>query len=98
MNEPRKYRKLPVEVEAMQFDGTPESATAIINWVLSHGGRARWVCVDSPCFGDAPHVLQIDTLEGTMTATAMSHVIRGVKDEFYPCQPDIFNTTYEVVS
>lgn len=34
------------------------------------------------------------TLEGDMTASAGDWIIKGVKGEFYPCKPDIFEMTY----
>lgn len=39
--------------------------------------------------------LEIETLEGTMTARPGDFVIKGVNGEFYPCKPDIFLKTYE---
>ena len=41
--------------------------------------------------------LKIETLEGVMTANPGDFVITGVKGEQYPCKPDIFWATYEVV-
>lgn len=45
-----------------------------------------------------PEPLKIDTLEGTMTANPGDWVITGVKGERYPCKPDIFAATYELVT
>lgn len=47
MNGPQRFRKRPVEVEAMHWLGapTPEvlpSATRVIDWVLDNGGTARY--------------------------------------------------------
>jgi hypothetical protein len=39
--------------------------------------------------------IYLDTLEGTMRADVGDWVIKGVKGEFYPCKPDIFEATYE---
>lgn len=39
----------------------------------------------------------IDTLEGTMHANDGDWIIKGVNGEFYPCKPDIFEKTYELV-
>ena len=39
----------------------------------------------------------IETLEGTMQASVGDYIICGVKGEFYPCKPDIFEMTYEQV-
>lgn len=41
--------------------------------------------------------LIIKTLEGEHVATIGDYIIRGVKGEFYPCKPDIFEATYEPV-
>ena len=41
--------------------------------------------------------LFIKTLEGLMTADAGDWIIKGIKGEFYPCKPDIFEATYEKV-
>lgn len=42
--------------------------------------------------------LVIETLEGNMRASPGDFIIRGIKGEYYPCKPDIFEATYEVVS
>jgi hypothetical protein len=41
--------------------------------------------------------LKIFSLEGPHLASIGDWVIRGVKGEFYPCKPDIFEQTYEEV-
>ncbi|UJQ86414.1 hypothetical protein WOJTEK_85 [Gordonia phage Wojtek] len=100
MSEPKKYRKKPVEIEAMQWDGTAEGATPIINWVLANDGNATFRCdSDEGCGGTAgTHYLVIRTLEGDMLANSRDYVIRGVQGEFYPCRADIFEQTYDEVS
>ena len=40
----------------------------------------------------------IKTLEGWMRVTAGDYIIKGVRGEFYPCKPDIFELTYEAVA
>lgn len=82
-----KFRKKPVVIEAMQYDGTLLSATRISKWMGLD-------CVDLNLFIDA---LLIDTLEGTMNASPGDWIIKGVAGEFYPCKPDIFAATYEPV-
>lgn len=39
--------------------------------------------------------IDLSTLEGTMRANLGDWIIKGVKGEFYPCKPDIFEATYE---
>jgi len=41
--------------------------------------------------------LDIKTLEGTMHANIGDYIITGVNGEIYPCKPDIFEKTYELV-
>ena len=42
-------------------------------------------------------VLTIRTLEGDMKVSEGDYIIKGVKGEFYPCKPDIFQATYDVL-
>lgn len=86
-----KYRKKPVVIEARQWTGGPREAVFVIDWVLGGGGTARYVDFED---GERLH---IDTLEGTVRAAPGDYIIRGVKGEFYPCKPDIFEATYEAV-
>lgn len=39
----------------------------------------------------------IDTLEGGHTVCPGDWIIKEIKEEFYPCKPDIFEATYEKV-
>lgn len=98
MSIPVKYRKKPVVIEAMQWDGSAESATPIINWVLDSGGTARYHehLLDGEYIAHPDPFLKIDTLEGVMIASTGDWIIKGVQGEFYPCKPDIFAKTYEV--
>ena len=78
-----KFRKKPVEIEAMQYDG--RNVAEIMVWM----GASE----SSESFTDDD--LTIKTLEGDMRATSGDWIIKGVKGEFYPCKPDIFEATYE---
>lgn len=79
-----KYRKKPVVIEAWQFDGSWESAKPLV-------AMSRSICWTDYGGGE----IEIEILEGTMTANAGDWIIKGVKGEFYPCKPDIFAATYE---
>jgi hypothetical protein len=96
-----KFRKKPVVIEAMQWDGTAAGATPVVDWILDHGGTAVYACSDpARCEGtdgDTPHWIRIHTLEGVMRAGLRDWIIRGVQGEFYPCRGDIFDATYEPV-
>lgn len=39
----------------------------------------------------------IDTLEGGHVVCPGDFIITGVKNEYYPCKPDIFEMTYEKI-
>ena len=41
--------------------------------------------------------ININTLEGIMLVSKGDWVIKGVKGEYYPCKPDIFEATYEQI-
>ena len=41
--------------------------------------------------------LKIQTLEGEMLAREDDWIIRGVNGELYPCKPDIFDKTYDIL-
>ena len=81
-----KYRKKPVVIEAVQIP-----CSAMPEW-LSDAMREGIVWIA----GGAS--VRIKTLEGVMTASHGDWIIRGIKGELYPCKPDIFETTYEVVT
>jgi hypothetical protein len=83
-----KYRKKPVVIEAMQF--TNETKDRVFGFVR---------CNRDPGFDDDHNpTLIIQTLEGEMTAVLGDWIIKGVQGEFYPCKPDIFAMTYELVT
>jgi len=89
----QKFRKKAVIIEAMLWDGTAEGATPVINWILDGNGTATY----RDEFEPQGNSLGIQTLEGTMRASAGDWIIRGVQGEFYPCRSDIFEATYDHV-
>lgn len=42
--------------------------------------------------------IHIPTMEGVMIASPGDWIIKGIKGEFYPCKPDIFEATYTKVT
>ena len=89
-----KFRKKPVIIEAMQFDGTVESARAICAWTnMGIEITCDYVTKD----GVTAYDFFVHTLEGIMEAGINYWIICGVKGEFYPCKPDIFEVTYDKV-
>lgn len=94
-----KFRKKPVVIDAFQWDGSAESATPIIKWALESDTCIRYYehLLDGEFIAHPDPFLLIDTLEGRMSASTGDWIIKGVNGEFYPCKPDIFDKTYEVV-
>jgi hypothetical protein len=90
MSSPMKYRKRPVVISAVEWNGF-NSADLI---ELANGAQLPGETVDP--FSIIDGVLFIATLEGTMRAERGDWIIRGVKDELYPCKPEIFAATYEL--
>ena len=81
----KKYRKKPVEIEAIQFSGWNHDE--IFDWINDNINSVQPICYKE--------TIQINTLEGVMTASVGDYIIKGIKGEFYPCKPDIFETTYQ---
>lgn len=84
-----KYRKKPVEVEAVQF--TRDNWDEIKAFTK---GLAKGFSIERQIEGKCTCV--ITTLEGDHVANEYDFIIKGVAGEFYPCKPDIFAKTYEV--
>lgn len=41
--------------------------------------------------------VKVKTLEGTMLGKKGDYLIEGINGELYPCKPDIFKKTYQVI-
>lgn len=91
-----RYRKRPVEVEAVQYTGA--NAAEIKRFVSTApsgddgfleaheiAGNARAGCVWNASHNDWNAV------------NVRDWIIRGTAGEFYPCEPAIFEATYEPV-
>lgn len=89
---PSRYRKLPVEIEAIRWCGT--NLKAVIDFTGRHPSADEWTWAQ---FEEVVRTkgLKIFTLEGHHMASVGDYIIKGVHGEFYPCKPDIFWKTYE---
>ena len=86
----KRYRKKPVTVDAMQF--TRGNFPDVVDFT---GGKAHTLTIErTPC-GEC--FCFVSTLEGEHKANEGDYIIKGVRGEFYPCKPDIFEETYEEV-
>jgi len=80
-----EYRKKPVVIEAFQL-GQRGNPTPSPEWF------------GSPARSDITHEgIIIHTLEGDHLARWGDWIIKGINGELYPCKPDIFQATYELV-
>ena len=75
----KKYIKKPVVIEAVQWTGINKNE---VEDFIKDFGSVKGDYVD------------IATLEGLMVASIGDFIIKGVKGEFYPCKPDIFEMSY----
>ena len=87
-----KFVKKPVVIEAFQWNGTRECADDISKFFpeLVTNSFAYSMNLDDK----HPESWTIYTLEGLITAKPNDWIIKGIKGEFYPCKPDIFEQTY----
>ena len=84
-----KYRKKPIEVEAVQF--TRKNIDEVIKFTNNQIEITTEKRLNGIMFGE------IETLEGIMKVNENDYIIKGINGEFYPCKPDIFEETYEKV-
>ena len=91
-----KYRKKPVVIEAIQWTGLNfEEIKAFVGQDLIYDiYDAAW----KVGMGIPEVTVKIKTLEGEMLASVGDYIIQGVDGEFYPCKPDIFEKTYDIVN
>lgn len=93
-----KYRKKPVEIEAIRVICDEHGVVRVDEcpdwWIKEVYANTIENHTDSSGFVDG---YLIPTLEGAMLASVGDYIIRGIKGELYPCKPDIFESTYEVV-
>lgn len=83
--ESMKYRKKPVVIEAIQYHVAETNKAEIMVFIGAKEYEEDFL---------EPGIT-IKTLEGDMKVSPGDFVIKGIKGEFYPCKPDIFEQTYE---
>ncbi|RNB59426.1 hypothetical protein EDM57_04600 [Brevibacillus gelatini] len=90
-----KYRKKPVIIDAVTVKEYIELNFKDFNGVHSYyakDGKMRLIRLN-----EDGKSLTIETLEGNMIADPDDYIITGVNGERYPCKPDIFHQTYELI-
>jgi len=88
-----KFRKKPVIVEAIQLRWDTW------NEMCDHADVGKLVDrkPEGITLAGGKIGLNIPTLEGLMQANEGDWIIKGVEGELYPCKPDIFEKTYELM-
>jgi hypothetical protein len=102
-----KFRKKPVEIEAVQLtwqtwneicDFVPKPWFVRGTWLDGQGNPLPTDQTNFKACGNAGLGLILKTLESQeFIAKGDDWIIKGVNGEFYPCKPDIFEKTYEAV-
>lgn len=82
-----KIKTKPVLKEATRFMGGFSFDEMSVEWGKPFISVARYY--------EVLNYMEIKTLEGISRADVGDYIIRGLKGEFYPCKPDIFEETYE---
>ena len=89
-----QYRKKPVVIEAFKYgiDNRPDwfNDKVTTNEIVTYVGYDLRSPEEFYC--------EIKTLEGIMRGDYEDYIIQGIKGEIYPCKPDIFEATYEIVN
>ena len=85
-----KYRKKPVVIDAIKWDGSYAGIREI---------KQVFTDIDTVAISrkhDNCSLWEIGTFEGKHRVSVGDYVIKGVKGQYYPCKPDIFEMTYEI--
>lgn len=101
-----KYRKKPVIIDAFHYSQEYLNGQGVVptpKWIVD-AFELGVLYYDKPTYRlsqitEIPllYELYIKTLEGNMKVSINDYIIKGVQDEIYPCKPDIFKATYELV-
>lgn len=97
------YRSKPVQVQAYQWTGGAHAAGPLINWVLAHGGTARYHDAGERIPGPGrgvttlPEYIAVDTYHHTARAVASDYIIKDAWDQFDVIDETTFRARYEEV-
>ena len=107
---PKKYKKKPVEIEAIQFVGSSMDAIDVVEWLKKND--YHWLVGDvmdpdslrirgeegKPTQGIWINPdggwMMIRTMDVDMKVSRGDYIVKDAKGVFYPCKPDVFEQTY----
>lgn len=94
----QKFRKKPIVIEAFQLTTKILLELLTIQDSENEEVEIKGVgCHVNRFINGKVKSLSICTLEGWMEANIGDWIIKGINGEIYPCKPDIFAKTYEMV-
>lgn len=79
----RRAMKKPMEVQSVL--ASEDNMALIVEWITSSGHAAH--------LGNGQ--LTIQTYEGPFTVRPGDYVMRGIRGEFYRCDPEIYTESYD---
>ncbi len=88
-----KYRKKPIVIEAWQWFSIGDHEKVAIDPIPPKYKSDPCSVCSNPMGSHG----SIDTLEGKHIVCPGDWIIKGIKGEYYPCKPDIFEATYKAV-
>lgn len=98
-----KFRKKSIVVQARQFSSNNDEGTRLMDrlvfWVNDSGHPTNYprLTDNQPVARHDGTNIYINTVEGEMRASVGDWIVQGLRGEFYPVKPDIFEATYEAV-
>lgn len=101
-----RYRKKPVEIEAVLYNGNHDTGfmgvmgahfvdfpkwleESQIPYSFDKPSEGKWMVVETG--------IMIGTLEGHHIGSPGDYIIKGIVGEIYPCKPDIFHNSYQMI-
>ena len=93
----RLYRKIPMTVQAIQWDGSASGAGDILDWVelLNVGpDRIRFLETNETPERKGP-LIELNTNQGVVYANPTDWVVWGTKNDVYPCADEVFKDVFE---
>ena len=92
----QQFEKKPVIIDAVQYNNrNRDEIESFVGCELDQKLESETAYLagkGAPIFS-----IFIETSEGVMKAMPNDWIIKGIKGEFYPCKPDIFDLTYSLV-
>ena len=90
-----KAKKKPVIVEYVQWNG--KNVSEIMSFCGSAAHDIYQINLINLANMPVEYSLIIKTFKGNERVYPGDYIIKGIYGDFYPCKPDIFKETYEII-